>query len=176
MNRHSISAFSAVLAVCLVIAPGLSAWTPGTGSPAAATGFVVNPMDRTDVLAFYNTVYQASANYEANMAWTGNVGGGVAGTTSVAFKEDVRRRINFYRALSEQPADITLDATKCAKDQEAVLMFARNGQLSHFPPASWIYYTANASEAAVPATSHWVITDQVRWMPTCGMTGWATSS
>ena len=27
-------------------------------------------------------------------------------------------------------------------------MFARNSALSHYPPSSWIYYTANAYEAA----------------------------
>ena len=148
MTRRPFSIFPAVLAVTLAIAPGLSAWMPGTGSPAAAADFVVDPTDRTDVLAFYNTIYTASENYAANMAWTGNVAGGVAGTTSAAFKEDVRRRINFYRALATLPADITFDATKSAKDQEAALMFARNGQLSHFPPNSWTYYTANAYQAA----------------------------
>ena len=128
----------------------LSAWVPGTGSPTAAAGFVVNPMDRTDVLAFYNTIYTASENYSANIGWTGNVAGGVAGTTSAAFKEDVRRRINFYRALPGLPADIILDAIKSAKDQEAALMSARNGQLSHEPKPEegWIFYTANAAEAA----------------------------
>ncbi|MGL5020207.1 MAG: hypothetical protein ACRDBP_18875, partial [Luteolibacter sp.] len=59
-----------VLAISLGTAPGLSAWTPGTGSPAAAAGFVVNPLDRTDVLAFYHTVYSASQNYASHMAWT----------------------------------------------------------------------------------------------------------
>jgi hypothetical protein len=97
----------------------------------------VDPTNRTDVLASYQTIYTASENYAANMAWTGSVSGGVAGTTSAAFKEDVRRRINFYRALSALPADITFDATKSAKDQEAALMFARNGQLSHEPPIDW---------------------------------------
>ena len=126
----------------------LWAWTPGTGSPTAAAGFVVDPTNRTDVLSFYQTIHTASENYAANMAWTGSVSGEDAGTTSAAFKEDVRRRINFYRALSALPADITFDATKSAKCQEAALMFARNDDLSHEPPNSWIYYTANASEAA----------------------------
>ncbi len=143
-----IRGFFLVLAVCVAVSPGVSAWTPGTGSPTAAAGFVVDPMDRTDVLAFYNTVYTASENYAANMAWTGSFASGVAGTTSAAFKEDVRRRINFYRALSGLPGDITLDATKSAKDQEAALMFGRNNALSHTPPSSWIFYTANAYEAA----------------------------
>lgn len=136
------------LGALLAMASPLWAWTPGTGSPTAAAGFVVDPTNRTDVLAFYQTIYTASNGYAANMAWTGSVAGGVAGTTSAAFKEDVRRRINFYRALSALPADITLDATKNAKDQQAALMSAANGQLDHTPPPDWIYYTADASEAA----------------------------
>ncbi len=137
-----------MLGVLTAMTSSLLAWTPGTGSPAAADGFVVDPMNRTDVLAFYQTAFIASENYAANMAWTGSVAGGTAGTTSSAFKEDVRRRINFYRALSGLPADITFDATKSAKCQEAALMFARNSNLSHTPPVNWIYYTANAAEAA----------------------------
>jgi hypothetical protein len=136
------------LGLLIAVASSLWAWTPGTGNPTAAAGFVVDPMNRTDVLAFYQTAFTASENYAANMAWTGSVAGGVAGTTSAAFKEDVRRRINFYRALSGLPADITFDATKSAKDQEAALMFSRNGQLSHDPTDSWIYYTQNAYDAA----------------------------
>jgi hypothetical protein len=136
------------LGVLVAMASSLWAWTPGTGSPTAAAGFVVDPTNRTDVLAFYQTIYTASENYAATMAWTGSVAGGVAGTTSAAFKEDVRRRINFYRALSGLPADIIFDATKSAKDQEAALMFSRNGKLSHQPPTNWIYYTQNAYDAA----------------------------
>ena len=72
----------------------------------------------------------------------------MAGTTSATFKDDVRRRINFYRALVALPADITFDATKSGKCQEAALMMARNGQLSHTPPPNWLYYTADGAAAA----------------------------
>ena len=51
------------------MASSLWAWTPGTGSPTAAAGFVVDPTNRTDVLAFYQTVYTASENYAAT--WHG---------------------------------------------------------------------------------------------------------
>jgi hypothetical protein len=80
------------------------AWTPGTGSPDAVQGFVVDSSDRTDVLAFYNTIYTASEGYAQNIAWTGSVAAGQAGTTSAVFKDDVRRRVNFYRALTGLPA------------------------------------------------------------------------
>ena len=128
--------------------PSAVAWTPGTSTPNAVSGFVVNPQSRLDVLAYYHTVYSASENYAANMAWTGNVSSGVAGTTSSTFKDDVRRRINFYRALCTLPADITFDATKCAKDQKAALMFSRNDDIQHAPPAGWTFYTADGAEAA----------------------------
>ena len=124
------------------------AWTPGTSSPTAVQGFVVDPTNRTDVLSFYNCIYPASENYPANLAWTGNVAGCVPGTTGAAFKDDVRRRINFYRALSALPADISFNATKSGKDQEAALMMSANNSLSHTPPVGWLCYTANGAEAA----------------------------
>lgn len=124
------------------------AWTPGTGSPSAVTGFVVDTQSRIDVLACYNTVYTASQDYAAHMAWTGDVSTGVAGTTSATFKDDVRRRINFYRTLCSLPGDIVFSSTKSDKDQQAALMFAANDDLDHFPPSSWTYYTADGAEAA----------------------------
>ncbi len=148
VTNNLLAGVTPTLAALLAMASALGAWTPGTGSPTAAAGFVVDPTNRTDVLAFYQTIFTASETYAARVAWTGSVAGGVAGTTSAAFKEDVRRRINFYRALVALPADITFDATKNAKGQQAALMFARNGNLSHFPPPDWIHYTADAATAA----------------------------
>jgi hypothetical protein len=75
------------------------AWQPGSGHPGAADGFAVDTTDRRDVLAFHHAVYGASQQYAANLNWTGNISTGNAGTTSGVFKEDVRRRINYYRAL-----------------------------------------------------------------------------
>ena len=139
-----------LFAALLGIACDAPAWTPGTGSPAAADGFIVNTADRFDVLSFYNCVYTASENFPSDMAWSGTVSAtvGVAGTTSAVFKEDVRRRINFYRGLVSLPADITFDATECSKDQDAALMFSRNGNVSHSPPTNWLSYTATGAEAA----------------------------
>lgn len=124
------------------------AWLPGTGSPDAVSGFVVDSTSRIDVLACYHTVYTASQNYAANMSWTGNVASGLAGTTAAAFKDDVRRRINFYRALASLPADIVFDATKAGKCQEAALVFSANNDLSHDLDGTWAFYTPAAGEAA----------------------------
>ncbi len=136
------------LAVALATMPLTHAWQPGTGSPSAVDGFVVDTTNRRDVIAFYHCVYQASEGYAARMGWTGNTTTGQAGTTTAAFKDDVRRRINFYRALAGLPGDITFNATKSQKDQAAALMMAANNTLSHTPTASWLYYSANGKEAA----------------------------
>ena len=133
---------------CLLFPFRLDAWTPGTSSPSATAGFAVDRTSRRDVLAFYNTIYYASENYAANRQWTGNVTTGVPGTTSAAFKADVLRRINFYRALCGLPADIALNDALNAKCQEAALMFSANKDIAHNPPPSWTYYTANAAESA----------------------------
>lgn len=130
------------------LCPVASAWTPGTSSPTAVQGFVVDSTNRTDALAFYNTIYTASGSYAGNIAWTGNLATGSAGTTAAVFKEDVRRRVNFFRAVNGLPADIVFNDTKSAKCQEAALMFSANSALSHTPPANWTYYTANGYEAA----------------------------
>jgi hypothetical protein len=137
-----------VLLVCFLVARDGWAWSPGTSQRDATAGFTVNRTDRRDVLAFHNTVYNASEGYAARMAWTGNVTRGPAGTTSAEFKRDVLRRINYYRALTGLPADIFFNDTKSAKCQEAALMFSAAGSITHYPPSSWTHYTANASEAA----------------------------
>lgn len=143
-SAHRCLALAAVVATC----EPAGAWVPGTPSPAAVSGFVVDSSDRRDVLAFYNCIYPASENYASNIGWTGNIATGSAGTTTASFKDDVRRRVNFFRALAGLPADITFHATKSAKAQEAALMMSANNALSHYPPSHWLWYTANAYEAA----------------------------
>jgi hypothetical protein len=110
------------------------------------SGFSVNIQKREEVRNFYNTVYPASLN--PVMMWTGNVGTCAPGTTDSFFKEQVRLRVNFFRALAGVPSALAFDATYSAKDQEAAIMMSANNTLSHFPPANWKCYTANGAEAA----------------------------
>ena len=141
--RHSI------FGLCLAeIALPAHAWSPGTGTPNAVSGFTVDTTNRRDVLAYYQCVYNASQNFAANLSWTGNVANAIPGTTGATFKDDVRRRVNFYRALAGLPGDIVFDALKSSKDQEAALMMSANNALSHTPPNTWLAYTANGYAAA----------------------------
>lgn len=126
----------------------VQAWQPGTGFPLAADGYTVDVTNRRDVLAFHHCVYQASQNYAANLGWTGSISSGNAGTIGQTYKEDVRRRVNYYRALAGLPADIIFSETKAAKCQKGALMMSANNALNHNPPTSWLFYTADGKAAA----------------------------
>src|SRR5207249_1205555 len=128
--------------------PRLVAWTPGSASSNAVQGFVVNVTNRTDVLAFYNCIYTASAGYTTNIGWAGNVDVCDAGTTTATFKDDVRRRVNLYRALVALPADLTNNTTKCSKDQDAALIYSRNHLISHTPTNTLSCWTVSGTNAA----------------------------
>lgn len=140
--------FLAVLGTTFLSTRDSMAWSPGTQNATATSGFSVNRTDRRDVLAFHNTIFNASEGFATRIQWTGNVTTGPAGTTSPDFKSDVLRRINYYRALAGLPSDIFLNDIKSAKCQEAALMFSAMSSISHSPPTSWTHYSANASEAA----------------------------
>lgn len=146
--------FSLRLLLVLLVALGGEAfcWTPCTSLPDALSGFSVDTTNRRDVLAYFNCVYSASEGYADRIQWTGgSVSGLQPGTTSTTFKNDVLRRVNFYRALVGLPADIILNTTKSGKDQDAALLFSRNNAISHFPATespAWIGLSATGIEAA----------------------------
>lgn len=100
-------------------------------------GFTVNIANRNDVLSLYHLVYMASENFDATHGWTGDVDACVAGTTSNDLKEDVRRRVNYFRAMAGLSSTITFDATKNGKAQEAALIMSRQDDLSHNPNADF---------------------------------------
>ncbi len=143
-----------------------SSWLPGTGGSVPASGFQVNTSSRDEVLSFHNCVYRPGEKANAEMGWTGNFSTGVHGTTSAPFREHVRRRVNYYRALAGVPADITFDAigaqnliagptipsgtTKLTTVMSSSLMncvehaLDNEMDLTHTPPSSFAYYTAAA--------------------------------
>lgn len=114
---------------------------------AQPTALSVNTSSREEVRQFFRAVYSASENVP--MGWTGNYTTGNAGDTSAAFKESVRLRINFYRALAGVPADIAFNATYSSKSQQAALLMSVNNALSHTPPPTWTLYSAVGAEGAL---------------------------
>ena len=110
------------------------AWTPGVGSESDTIGFSVDTQSRNDVISFWNCVYMESEGFEN------------FGTSSQNFKNDVQRRINYYRAMAGMSASLDLtnsstilinsdtpsgaqpaaSATKAAAAQAAAEMLAAN--------------------------------------------------
>lgn len=85
-------------------------WTPGVGNESATSGFTVDRQSRSDVVSFWHAIYEESEGYEARMNWTGSVAGGDPGATSAAFKGDVQRRVNYYRAMAGMDADMAMNS------------------------------------------------------------------
>ncbi len=134
MPGHSLLHIARVaLAACAVL-------------PAPGAGLSVDTTHREEARVFFNSVYSFSEN--APIAFTGDVTAGVAGTTGTAFREAVRVRVNWFRAMAGVPADVAFSDTLHAKCQQAALMMSANDQLSHTPPANWLFYTAAGAEAA----------------------------
>ncbi len=163
--RIAVAVWSAVAPVCaqvgrveeLGLAPGLTPRqfqeqtraAPGPEyRPSAVSGFAVDTANRTEVLAFYHCIYQASEGWESRMNWIGNVSNCVPGTVATAFHEDTLRRINYYRAMAGLNTDIQFVATQNTASQQAALMMARNNQVAHDPPTNWLCWTSNGCLAA----------------------------
>jgi hypothetical protein len=103
-------------------------------------------MDLGQANWFYENVFLPPGNVAAN--WTGNVATGNAGSLGAAYLAAIAGRVNAYRWMAGLPGGVTLDPAENAADQQAALMMAANGQLSHDPPTSWVDYTAEGADAA----------------------------
>ncbi len=130
--------------VFLVQAGPNAAYLPLISKPSLALS--VYPNDRQASLEFYKNIYLASVGIDS--AWSGNHSSCDAGETSPAFREAVRLRINYFRAMAGVPGDILLSDEYNRKAQQSALMMSVNQALSHDPPTNWLCYTAEGHEAA----------------------------
>ncbi len=124
-------------------------------APAAVAGgsmnylpvVMSNPMldihNRQSVVNFYTNYYKIGMA----TGWTGNASTCTPGTTSQAFRDNVLARVNYFRLLAGM-GTVTFDPALNAKAQQAALMMSRNRTLNHYPPSTWLCYTAEGKEAA----------------------------
>lgn len=103
----------------------------------------INTANRNSVVAAFRNVYRATP---VDMGWTGDVQNCIAGTTSIAYQQSVIDRVSYFRNMTGLPS-ITLSPSN-NNFQNAALMMAANGQLSHSPPSSWKCYTAEGAGGA----------------------------
>ncbi len=122
-TRRLFLRFLLVLSACcggvvpLAVA-GPATWEPIKGVVPAG-GFVVDTTSRIESLSFYNTVFLASEGAQNRIQWTGSYGACTPGTTAALFQEDVRRRVNYYRAICGLPAAISFGADSATNDGPA---------------------------------------------------------
>ncbi|KPL81734.1 CAP domain-containing protein [Herpetosiphon geysericola] len=101
--------------------------------------------NRQSVVNFYQNYYLTSM--AVDLGWTGNASTCTPGTTSQAFRDTVLARINYYRRMAGM-GTVSFDPALNAKAQQAALMMSRNRTLNHYPPSTWLCYSAEGSEAA----------------------------
>src|SRR3954467_12033145 len=121
------------------------------GQPSPCEWYITGPgwydiSDRTAVRDTWNLVY-VSAN-SVPSGWAGDVAKGDAGDTKPEYKDAVTMLVNWFRAMAGVPAVITLNTGYNIKAQQAAMMFSVNRQLTHYPPSSWVNFSATAAEAA----------------------------
>lgn len=120
---------------------------PGA-APARAVedGLVVNPFDRAAVVQFYQDYFVGTDN--VNAGWTGSTASCDPGTTTEAYREATRQRINFYRAMAGLPAAVAFDPTWDSMCADAALIMIAQLGLSHSPPSNWACWTQTGADAA----------------------------
>ena len=125
------------------------AWSPGIDDLDAATDLAVDITQRNDVAAFYQCIYNAT---EAPFAWdgtTGSITSCIPGETTSAYKENVQRRVNYYRAMANVPANIVFTSDQNARAQAAALATSANGVINHsLDQNSDLCYSQNAQQGA----------------------------
>jgi len=122
-------------------------FTTQADTPFAKTGgFNIDVNNRQQVQAFFNSVYTASEN--TPLTFTGSVAGCSSGTTPELFKDAVRLRINWFRELAGVTDNITFQPSFNASAQDAALIMAANGLLTHTPPSSLNCYTSTGDDGA----------------------------
>jgi len=94
----------------------------------------------------YNNSYIGTKAISIN--WTGNVSGCNAGDISSTVRNNVIKRVNYFRRMVGLPDNITLNTSQSQKCQEAALYMIANHTITHYPNASKNCYTTGAADAA----------------------------
>ena len=117
--------------------------------------------NRQDIIDDYENVYLPSSFNVAEIAWTGDLATCDPGTIAPIIHTKILNRVNYFRKLVCVTDNITLDAVKNGKCQEAALMQEANGSLDHCvgpgnsPCDTWVCNTANAIEASQNSNLAW---------------------
>ena len=107
----------------------------------------VDVYNRQSVVDYFNNTY---ANPTPDPQWTGAINGCVAGQVSAGYRQAIKARINYYRAMAgvlpinelrAQTTYIGNDPDGLANPAQAALIMSAQGALSHAPSDTWACYS-----------------------------------
>jgi GEVED domain/Cysteine-rich secretory protein family len=114
--------------------------------------------NRAAIIADYTTNFLGAAVSNTELGWTGAVSGCVSGSISALAQSRTLQRINYYRRLVGVTDNTTFDPSRNVATQNAALMMKANNALDHFPPNTWVCYTAagytGAGNSNIASGSH----------------------
>lgn len=142
----------ALLLALGVTAPAWAVAPPPAGLTVSTTAPVpkVAMFDRAAVAAHWRAHYEPGLGWNASkLAWTGNLDTCAAGNINPAFRTEVLRRINWFRALIGAPSDAVLLGERDTKNQAGALVTAANWRLEHIIDPTFKCYTAAAEESTL---------------------------
>lgn len=153
-RSRAVVALAAALAATAALAPGaaVAAVAPAPRStPTATVAVDPDPADRESMRRGYLEILEPAM--QVPIGWTGDLATCDAGAPSSAALTATHTAINYFRDLVGVDP-VLLDRTLSRKAQEAALMMARNGSLSHNPPSTWHCYSADGYEGARRSNLH----------------------
>jgi len=105
-------------------------------------------LDTDDMGAVIDAWRTAEGRSRHRMNWTGSISSCRAGDTSMEFKIDVLTRVQWFRAMAGVSPAIRLNLETSRLAQEAALVMAAAGDLSHEPDGDWPCYSEDAYTGA----------------------------
>jgi uncharacterized protein YkwD len=120
----------------------LAATASAAGSPVTPT-----PVDEARAAAYdaYNQILKPALAVPVN--WTGSTSSCQAGTISQQAQDATLTAVNYFRGM-EGLTPVTFDPVLSAEAQQAALIMAAQGALSHNPPDTWKCWTQAGHDAA----------------------------
>ena len=122
--------------------------TVGETTSPGNKDFTSEFIDTDDLAAVKRAWTQAQERPRHRMDWTGSTSSCRAGDTSMEFKLDVLTRVQWFRAMAGVSPAIRLNLETSRLAQEAALVMAAAGDLSHEPDGSWPCYSEDSYTGA----------------------------
>lgn len=128
--------------------PGASVARDGSGSVngPSGSGLVIDASSRQAVVTAWQQIFEPALTLPVH--WTGDAATCRAGSSDVTHADATIELVNWFRAMTGLPGDITRTTAHDVELQEAALMMIAQGDLSHSPMPPWACWTPAGADGA----------------------------